>query len=131
MFTAKMPPTRVSPATIRPLRYELAGGCLPLYARSHSCRSVLVQPSAPSRQCAAVPPSIVSKSVANPGSNRTTCACSFRRVLTDNLRYPSFSWLLAGFRLSHILLARAHYTSVPCGKSNGRDALSTHCDSIE
>jgi hypothetical protein len=73
MFAAKMPPTRLSLATIRPLRYELAGRCLQQYARSHSCRPPTFSRStclAPSRLFASVPPCSVSKSVANPLSDK-------------------------------------------------------------
>ena len=69
MFAAKMPPTRLSLATIRPLRYELAGRGLLRGVRSHSCRpATFSRPTclAPSRLFASVPPCSVSKSVANP-----------------------------------------------------------------
>ena len=84
MFAAKMPPTRLSLATIRPLRYELTGRCLPRYARSHSCRpATFSRPTclAPSRLFASVPPCSVSKSVANPLSDKDAAdARAFRRA---------------------------------------------------
>jgi hypothetical protein len=87
MFAAKMPPTRRSLATIRPLRYELAGRCLPRYARSHSCRSATFSRStclAPSRLFASVLRCSVSKSVANPLSDKDSRAAAS----------VAFSWVI-------------------------------------
>ena len=56
-------------SNLRPLGYELTGRCLPRYARPHSCRpATFSRPTclAPSRLFASVPPRSVSKSVANP-----------------------------------------------------------------
>ena len=63
----------------RPLGYELTGRGPLQYARSHSCRSsTFSRPTclAPSRLFASVPPCSVSKSVANPLSDKYSPAAS-------------------------------------------------------
>ena len=60
-------------SNLRPLGYELTSGGLPQYARSHSCRSATFsRPTCltTSRLFASVPPCSVSKSVANPLSDK-------------------------------------------------------------
>lgn len=58
---------RTPRGALQSLSYELAGHCLPLYARSHSCRSAsFSRPTCLTlfRLYASVPPRFVSKSVA-------------------------------------------------------------------
>jgi hypothetical protein len=64
---------------LQPLSYELAGRGLTRYARSHSCRpATFSRPTclAPSRLFASVPPCSVSKSVANPLSDKDCGPCT-------------------------------------------------------
>jgi len=94
MFAATMPPTRLSLATIRPLRCELAGRCLSRYARSHSCRpATFSRPTclAPSRLFASVPPCSVSKSVANPLSDKDSRPAASVAFFMGNRRYHEYS----------------------------------------
>ena len=94
MFAAKMPPTRLSLATIRPLRYELTGRRLPQYARSHSCRSATFsRPAclASSRLFASVSSCYVSKSVANPPSHKRNHTALREMLATQGGRSPALS----------------------------------------
>jgi hypothetical protein len=93
MFAAKMPPTRLSLATIRPLNYELAGRGITRCVRSHRCRSATFsRPTylAPSHLFASVPPCSVSKSVANPLSDKDRRPAASVAYFMGNRHCPFF-----------------------------------------
>ena len=75
----------------RPLGYELTCRGLLRWSRSHSCRSAtFTRPRslAASRLFASVPPCSVSKSVANPLSDKYSRPAVSDALFVDNRRYP-------------------------------------------